>query len=731
MAPLLPSLFLRVGTLSSGSKTPQHLRDRTPVAMAWKDEHSSKVKRLVVLLDDLADLEYDIANVASGEQFQSAPDYSPGPSDIAYLAVKGCINLIVGLVAVLLTPAPNPNSPTTKRPPISTAGPQLVLYDLLAKRRHSRTLSLRDCPNSVAPLEEVPQDIGLNCSGDLLLTCIEAEVKLFRISHEHAALPSGRGASWWGTSAKQAHRQLWPMQVISGDFLGARFCGMLPNRILGLSHPKPTAKAAGMRAVQIDLKEAPPAADTAVRVHYAHDVGLGELPGRVTAWRWDAQGAAVALGTADGVIALHLCATPESTKKSVAPEGRLVETLAWHPLGSVIIVGLEGGMLAMLDAALQPLLVVANVSGLGEGVKQPTAVVDMASALGLQGMRPGSHRRRVVPLTEWARPVMESFVQGSRTPLYEIAALAVPAAGFQDFAIGVCQVAVGGLSGGRLRVQELVAQHLSDGEPLRALNLVEAAGDPQAQYHGMQLLLDHMLRGDLAGEHSAAIMEVLDESLQVIRGQVGRLPLAKQGEVLQVLRRYCAKLLDMGWVEPAFKVASAVQCSKAMEDVYVVAVQKRDTVLAQAVWDGMQAVSATDSQHKLLPSPIHLQALEQLQVEVADYPGPEQALHDSPPKHMSSEEGAASGALLEVQGKVAEALTTYGEAGEAELREGLQALVDASEAPAADSVATAVATGASHGLEAAVAEEDEGGGDGDNNQQGDENSAYPESPDGM
>ena len=65
-----------------------------------------------------------------------------------------------------------------------------------------------------------------------------------------------------------------------------------------------------MRAVRLDLQEgsdAPP-----VR---GHDAGLGELPGRVTAWSWDSQGDAVALGTADGIMALHRCSHPNRTKK--------------------------------------------------------------------------------------------------------------------------------------------------------------------------------------------------------------------------------------------------------------------------------------------------------------------------------------------------------------------------------------------------------------------------------
>lgn len=123
-----------------------------------------------------------------------------------YVAVTGCVDLVLGLVVVLLTPAPNLNSPSGKRPP-NTSGAQVLMYDVLAKKRHTRGLrcarsllqaqvdamlawprscltavrmprprharSLRDCPHSVAPLESVPQDISINCSGDILLTCLE------------------------------------------------------------------------------------------------------------------------------------------------------------------------------------------------------------------------------------------------------------------------------------------------------------------------------------------------------------------------------------------------------------------------------------------------------------------------------------------------------------------------------------------------------------------------------
>eukprot|EP00951_Prasinocladus_malaysianus_P041902 scaffold500322_cov34-Prasinocladus_malaysianus.AAC.1 len=37
--------------------------------------------------------------------------------------------------------------------------------------------------------------------------------------------------------------------------------------------------------------------------------------------------------------------------------------MAWHPLGAVILLVLEGGVMAMVDAALQPLLVVADMVG--------------------------------------------------------------------------------------------------------------------------------------------------------------------------------------------------------------------------------------------------------------------------------------------------------------------------------------------------------------------------------
>lgn len=169
---------------------------------------------------------------------------------------------------------------------------------------------------------------------------------------------------------------------------GARFCAQLPNRILGLAHPKSGAQSAGMRVVRIDIRDDVSGAGGEGSLGFGdeHDAAMGELPGRVTAWGWDAAGEAVALGTADGVIAMHRCARPESTKKSVAPEGRMVEALAWHPLGAVIVFALEGGMLALLDAALQPLMVVAGVAGLLTDTAVP--VVDLASALGMQVLSP-------------------------------------------------------------------------------------------------------------------------------------------------------------------------------------------------------------------------------------------------------------------------------------------------------------------------------------------------------
>ena len=68
--------------------------------------------------------------------------------------------------------------------------------------------------------------------------------------------------------------------------------------------------ALGMRAVRLDLQE-----DSKTPPLWEQDAGLGDLPGRVTAWSWDAQGDAVALGTADGIMALHRCSRPNSTKK--------------------------------------------------------------------------------------------------------------------------------------------------------------------------------------------------------------------------------------------------------------------------------------------------------------------------------------------------------------------------------------------------------------------------------
>ena len=45
MAPLLPSLFLRVAALGGvEEKHRAHLKDRQPIALVWKDEHSSKIK---------------------------------------------------------------------------------------------------------------------------------------------------------------------------------------------------------------------------------------------------------------------------------------------------------------------------------------------------------------------------------------------------------------------------------------------------------------------------------------------------------------------------------------------------------------------------------------------------------------------------------------------------------------------------------------------------------------
>lgn len=157
--------------------------------------------------------------------------------------------------------------------------------------------------------------------------------------------------------------------------------------------------------------------------------------------------------------------------QSVAPGGRVVEALAWHPLGAVVLAALEGGVVAMLDAALQPLLVMAEAPGRTISSVAPSYEVDLAAPLRLGGAVAG-HRRGVAPLLDWARPVTELSADGHRGPLYELVGMAIPCLGAQEFAVGVAQVAVGGVSGGRLRVQELTAQHLSDGEPLRALNLV-------------------------------------------------------------------------------------------------------------------------------------------------------------------------------------------------------------------------------------------------------------------
>eukprot|EP00873_Tetraselmis_striata_P008573 jgi/Tetstr1/428837/TSEL_018824.t1 len=554
MAPLLPSLYMRVGGLVGAP--PAHSRDRTPVAMAWKDE-TACTKRLVVLLDDLATVEWDVSNVASGHQPEAPLEYCPGPADVPYVAVTGCVDLVLGLVVVLLTPAPNLNSPSGKRPP-NTSGAQVLMYDVLAKKRHTRGLSLRDCPHSVAPLESVPQDISINCSGDILLTCLEDEIRLFSISAKPSA---GHSQGGWFASAAKPHRQLWPMQSFSSAFIGARFCTVFPNRILGVSQPEEGARSAGIRAVRLEVQEEEGSSGSAAAPILAtHNAPLGELPGRVTAWCWDAQGEALVVGTGDGLMALHQCSRADATKKSVAPGGRVVEALAWHPLGAVVLAALEGGVVAMLDAALQPLLVMADLPGCSISGATPSYEVDIAGVLA-RGGASAVHRRGVAPLLDWARPVTELTADGHRSPLYELVGLAIPCSGPQGFAVGVAQVAVGGVSGGRLRVQELTAQHLSDGEPLRALNLVELAVDRQAQYHGMQLLLDHMLRGGFGGADTSAIMGLIDETLSTLWPQTASFTAAQQAQLQQVVRRYTAKLLDMGWGEVAFKgmAASAAQ----------------------------------------------------------------------------------------------------------------------------------------------------------------------------
>lgn len=80
-----------------------------------------------------------------------------------------------------------------------------------------------------------------------------------------------------------------------------------------------------------------------------------------------------------------------------------------------------------------------------------------------------------------------------------------------------------------------------------------------------------MLRGDLAGPHSGAILEILDETLEVMWPQVGLMPDRQRAELVHVIRRYCARLMDQGWLELAFKVSlfPAAPCTFVVQPVPV------------------------------------------------------------------------------------------------------------------------------------------------------------------
>ncbi|KAK9816779.1 hypothetical protein WJX72_005010 [[Myrmecia] bisecta] len=149
---------------------------------------------------------------------------------------------------------------------------------------------------------------------------------------------------------------------------------------------------------------------------------------------------------------------------------------------------------------------------------------------------------------------------------------------------------------------------------------------------------------------------------------------AGQAKVVAALfQRYCHQLLAAGQLEHAFRVAATLSSRAALDDVYVVAIQRSEANVAEAVYAAIAALPAGPG-CPLPPRVADLLRLQRLEQEAAQGLRP-----NGKSPEASQEECVAAGIALEARGRIHEALALYSEHRMVEAQQQLSNLMQAAQ----------------------------------------------------
>eukprot|EP00899_Mesostigma_viride_P020091 jgi/Mesvir1/28083/Mv04674-RA.1 len=396
------------------------------------------------------------------------------------------------------------------------------------------------------------RSVHLNCSADLAMVLCESSVVVYRIRQER----DGKGGKAKGPRLVCAIQQ--PMLV--KDVVQCRFSHRLPNVVILTSAPNaPTAPALGApgAAPRGSGKEqkAPPAAEmgqyivsrgkiTAVRQMV---LSAADLPGGASAAEWDLEESQLVVGSRDGHLVLYDVARGVLRKVHFPDKGK-VKLLRWHPSGAFLFVGFSDGSVAAVDAALNTLWFAFEGLGMGQPCLSFTDMLGFdcqVSQVDFYGAGKGQGRNMdavaglnadELTYTLWER----SVVVMERGPL------------------AVVSLAMGALSQGKLRVREVVAQHLNNGDIRQAISLVSVCNHDTEKLCALELIMNQTMRLWAAPSlmHRFPLQETIWSVLELANLPRGN---SFPEQWRNLWRRVGQHLLRFNQLEAAFSLAHRIQ----------------------------------------------------------------------------------------------------------------------------------------------------------------------------
>ncbi|KAK9817142.1 hypothetical protein WJX72_010223 [[Myrmecia] bisecta] len=513
---------------AAGLKGKQASGSKHPVGLDWVVDDAGHAKGLHVVLEDMSAVSYVLSLAATGWVASGQVQDGDRSAALSMAERATCAH----------TDSTNKLLAAGIQMGLRGSQGRVILFDTarpLMKATAPRSITLANVYQSSVLVEGDVTNVVVNSTGDLLMALCSKTLMLMHIGCSAPAPPANpmlrvpkatRTTAGLSKASQEAPpnptwRQLWPEAEVSTTCYACSFSQHNPLWLLTLEKRRlQNETVESIRAIKYEYK--------AGQVRVLEHTTLKEVPDVITACEWNASSTQLVVGGQDGMLVLHDY-VQGGLHCTTVPEGRAVQSLAWHPSGAIIAATLEGGCVCVFDCALQPLTLTMPDS-------RPGSLSPLLDAVPLLGL---PHPSRAPAKVVWnlapgfvglevAALVVPGSLPGPDGEYHDSptapdtgrstasATAVVPVATADEWSTGLLQIPSGAVSS----VSGLVQRYLADQEARRALEVASACGNSPAKYHAVSALLNQLLREHRAQRGGAELLGLLDSALSLLWPQV-------------------------------------------------------------------------------------------------------------------------------------------------------------------------------------------------------------------